>query len=230
MVIVITGTRKGIGRYLAEYYLGKGHTVIGCSRGESDLKAEKYRHFSADVSDEKSVNEFAKSVRKEFPAVDVLINNAGWASMNHFMLTPVEVAKRLMEINYLGAYQCIRAFVNLLKKTGHPRIVNFSSLGVPLVIAGELPYIASKSAVEYLTKGLAKELSQFNITVNAVGPTPIDTDLISHVPKAKIDALLEQQAIHRMGTPSDVANVIDFFINPASDYITGQIIYLGGGT
>jgi 3-oxoacyl-[acyl-carrier protein] reductase len=228
MVIVVTGSRKGIGRYLAEYYLRKGYTVIGCSRKETDLKAERYHHFLTDISDEKSVNEFGKNIQKKFSVIDVLINNAGAASMNHFMLTPVSTAKRLMELNYLGVYHSVRICVNLLKKSENPRIVNFSTVAVPLILSGEIAYVASKGAVEFFTKVLAKELAQFNITVNAIGPTPIDTDLITHVPKEKLDLLIAQQAIHRMGTFEDISNLIDFFIAPSSNFVTGQIIYLGG--
>ncbi|MDR0822178.1 MAG: SDR family oxidoreductase, partial [Endomicrobium sp.] len=228
MIIVITGSRKGIGRKLCEYYLSKGDIVIGCSRQESDLQNKNYRHYIVDVSKEESVQDFASKVRKEFKAVDILINNAGAASMNHFLFTPPQIAKELMELNYLGAFQCCRAFVNLLKKSQHPRIINFSTIAVPLKLEGELAYAASKSAVEALTKGLAKELSQFKITVNAVGPTPIPTDLIARVPREKLEALKNQQTIKRFGEFEDVINVIDFFIHPKSDFITGQIIYLGG--
>lgn len=228
MNILITGTRKGIGRYLAEYYLTKGNIVIGCSREASALVNDRYFHFQSDVSDENSVSEFYKNVRKKFKQIDVLINNAGSASMNHFMLTPVSTAKKLMELNYFGTYFCVRTFINLLKRSENARIVNFSTVAVPLVLEGEIAYVASKSAVESFTKSLAKELAQFKITVNAVGPAPVDTDLISHVPKEKIDLLMAKQAINRMAKFTDVSNVIDFFISPNSDFITGQIIYLGG--
>jgi len=228
MIMVITGSRKGIGRYLSEYYLGKGFTVIGCSRGDTDLQSNNYYHYQVDVSDEKSIDDFSSSIQKKFGSIDALINNAGIASMNHFLLTPASTVKRLMETNYLGTYYCIRSFINLLKKSENPRIVNFSTIAVPLSLSGEIAYVASKSAVEAFTKTLAKEISQFKITVNAIGPTPIDTDLVSHVPKEKIKSLMLQQAINRMGKFSDVSNVIDFFLSPNSDFITGQILYLGG--
>lgn len=95
-------------------------------------------------------------------------------------------------------------------------------------LEGEAIYAASKAAVETLTRVLARELAPLGITCNAVGPTPIETDLIRGVPRAKIDRLLASQAIHRLGQPTDVANVIDFFLRPESDFITGQVIYLGG--
>ncbi len=228
MVIAITGSRKGIGCNLAEHYLEQGHTVIGCSREMSDLKTPGYTHFQVDVSDEQSVNEWVKNIRSEFKSVDVLINNAGVASMNHFMLTPTSTARRLMDINYFGTYYCTRAFVNLLRKSANPRIINFTTVAVPLVQAGDLTYVTAKTAIEALTKVLAKELAQFKITVNAVGPSAVDTDLTSHLGHKRLEALLEKQAINRIGTFADVSNVTDFFISPQSDFVTGQIIYLGG--
>ncbi len=230
MNIVITGTHKGIGRQLAEHYLQAGHCVFGCSRSESDLEHPNYRHFLVDVSDEKQVMDFSGKVKKEVGFVDVLINNAGIASMNHFIMTPIDTAKRLMDVNYFGTVNCIRSFINLLKKSQHPRVVNFSTVAVPLSLDGELAYSSSKAAIENLTRVLSKEISNFGITVNSIGPTPIKTDLIAKVSEEKLQRILDAQAIHRFGELRDVINVIDFYINPASDFITGQVIYLGGVT
>lgn len=228
MIIVITGTSRGIGRSLAEYYTGQGHTVIGCSRSECDFQHDLYKHFTVDMSDEKAINDFAAAVRKQFGHIDALINNAGVASMNHFMLTPLDTAKRLMNTNFFGPFAAIRAFISLLKKSEHPRVVNFSTVAVPFNLDGELAYVSSKAAVEELTKILAKELANFKITVNAVGPTPVKTALTAKVPENKIQALLDRQAIKRFGEFEDVRNVINFYLQPESDFITGQIIYLGG--
>lgn len=228
MIIVITGTHKGIGYNIARYYIENGHTVIGCSRHEAEFEHEQYQHFIVDVQDEKQVDDFAKQVRKKYGKIDALINNAGVAAMNHFMMTPVDTARRLMEVNYLGAFTCIRAFVSMLKKSEHPRIVNFSTVAVPLYLEGEMAYSSSKAAVESMTKILAKELACFHITLNAIGPTPIRTDLIAKVPEEKLNKILEQQAIHRFGEIKDIINVINFYLNPESDFITGQVIYLGG--
>lgn len=224
---LITGTRKGIGKYLAEYYVGKGHHVIGCSRGTPDWTLDGYRHYEADVSDEKAVTKMFSDIRKRYGHLDNLINNAGIASMNHALLTPLTSVHNVLNTNVVGTFLFCREAAKLMQKTGG-RIVNFSNVAVPLDLAGESIYAASKAAIVSLTKTLAKEFAQWNITVNAIGPTPIDTDLIKHVPEKKIEELLNRQALHRKGALADVSNVIDFYIKPESAYITGQVIYLGG--
>lgn len=232
-IIIITGTRKGIGKDLAEYYLSKDFIVCGCSRGESSITHSNYKHFCLDVSDELAVVSMVRSVKKEFGSIDILLNNAGIASMNHILTTPYKTMQNIFATNVFGSFLFVREAAKVMaqdsKKTKNPkRIVNFATVATPLRLEGEAVYAASKAAIVSLTQVLAKELSEFNITINAVGPTPVPTDLIKNVPKEKMQALLNQQAIKRFGEFRDVLNVIEFFINPNSDFITGQVIYLGG--
>jgi 3-oxoacyl-[acyl-carrier protein] reductase len=227
-VLLITGTSKGIGEYLAAYYLEKGYHVCGCSRRSVASKNDNYQHFSLDITDEKSVKQMFSEITKEYGRLDVLINNAGIASMNHILLTPTEVARNIIETNFIGTFLCTREAAKLMKRHGSGRIINFTTVATALKLEGEAVYAASKAAVITFTQIVAKELASFGVTVNAIGPTPIQTDLIKSVPREKIDKLLESQAIKRMGEFSDVSNVIDFFIRPESDFITGQVIFLGG--
>lgn len=233
-IFIITGTRKGIGKFLSEYYLSLGHIVCGCSREKGTISHPNYHHFELDVSDESAVVSMVKAVKKEFGKIDILLNNAGIASMNHILTTPYRSVQNIFNTNVFGSFLFIREVAKVMsrqykKDSAMPfRIVNFTSVATPLRLEGEAIYAASKAAIINLTQVCAKELSKFGITINAVGPTPIQTDLIKNVPKAKIDALLNQQSIKRLGTCEDVLNVIDFFINPKSNFITGQIIYLGG--
>ena len=227
-VIIITGTRKGLGRHLAEHYLSLGWRVAGCSRGESSLTHAAYAHFSLDVGDEAAVVKMVGEVSRAHGRIDALLNNAGIAAMNHLMLTPQATVRRIFDTNVVGTFLFLREVAKAMVRQKSGRIVNFSTVAVPLNLEGEAIYAASKAAVETLTRVAARELGGFGITVNAIGPTPIATDLIKGVPAEKIDALIARQAIRRAGEPGDVANVVDFFLRPESAFVTGQVLYLGG--
>jgi 3-oxoacyl-[acyl-carrier protein] reductase len=225
---LITGTRKGIGRYLVEHHLEQGDTVFGCSREPVDYAHERYTHFCLDVADEEKVTAMFTMLAKSPGRLDVLINNAGIASMNHVLLTPLSTVRDILQTNVVGTFLFCREAAKLMKKSGGGRIVNFATVATPLKLEGEAMYAASKAAIVSLTEVLARELGPLGITVNAVGPTPVKTDLIRSVPAEKMEALLGRQAIRRYGEFRDITNVIDFFVRPESDFVTGQVIYLGG--
>lgn len=227
-VTLVTGARKGIGRALVERYLAQGHVVVGCSRAESDLEHPRYVHHCTDVADEAGVTEMFRRVRKEQGRLDHVLNNAGIASMNHALLTPLNSVRTIFETNVMGTFLLCREGARLMAKRKAGRIVNFATVATPLRLEGEAAYAASKAAVVSLTEVLAREFAPYGITVNAVGPTPVPTDLIKSVPQEKMDALLARQAIKRFGTMEDVGNACDFFMRPESDFVTAQTIYLGG--
>ena len=227
-VMVITGTRKGIGRYLAEYYLEKGMIVCGCSRGESDLQSEKYHHFCLDVADEKAVKKMISSIAKKYRRIDYLINNAGMASMNHSLLTPLSIVEKLFKTNVFGTFLFSRECAKIMSRDNYGRIINFTTVAAPLYLEGESVYAASKAAIESLTRTLSKEFGVYGVTVNAIGPSPIKTDLIKNVGESKLEKLLDKQAIKCFGAFKDVSNIIDFYISDNSKMISGQILYIGG--
>lgn len=226
--IVITGTRKGIGKEMAKHYLAEGWQVVGCSRGEGSIEHADYQHFSLDVSDEDAVITMARKIKASHGKVEALLNNAGIASMNHALLTPASTVNRILQTNVIGTFLFCREMSKLMRRTNNGRIVNFTTVAHPLNLEGEAIYAASKAAVESLTRILARELAELKITVNAIGPTPIETDLIRGIPQAKMDALLARQALNRMGEIRDVINAVDFYLREESDFITGQVLYLGG--
>ncbi len=167
-------------------------------------------------------------IRKTYGHLNHLINNAGIAAMNHRALTPMQMVDNVFSTNTKGTFLFSREAYKIMKKNKFGRIINFSTVAVPLKLDGEAAYAASKAAIVTLTQIMAKECGNDGVTVNAVGPTPVQTDLIRNVPEAKIQRLLNNQSVKRFGTFEDVSNVIDFYLDKRSSFITGQVIYLGG--
>ncbi len=227
-VMLITGTSKGIGKYLAHYYIERGFQVIGCSRSLADYNFENYRHFCLDITDEKKVKEMFSAISKDYGRLEVLINNAAIMATNHALLTPLLTAQDILNVNVGGTFLLCREAAKIMRKNNFGRIINFTSISSILKVEGESIYAASKAAVVTLSQILARELAAFNITVNVVGPNPIQTDILASLSQNKIQEVVNRQAIKRYGEFRDVSNVIDFFIKPESDFITGQVIFLGG--
>lgn len=227
-VILITGTSKGIGAHLARHYLDNGWCVAGCSRGEATVEHEAYTHTSLDVGDERAVTAMVRDCGRRFGKLDALLNNAGIASMNAALLTPGSTLEKVFRTNCFGAFYFAREAAKLMIRQKTGRIVFFTTVARPLRLEGEIAYAASKAAVESLAQVLSRELAPSGVTVNAVGPTPVQTDLIRGVSDDAIQRLLDRQAIPRLGEFADVANVVDFFLRPESNFVTGQVVYLGG--
>jgi 3-oxoacyl-[acyl-carrier protein] reductase len=227
-VVLVTGSRRGIGRHLAESFLRRGAQVVGCSRQPADWKADGYTHELADVTAEADVVGLVNTIRGRFGRLDVVVNNAGVASMNAALLTPAATVDRLVATNFRGTVLVCREAAKLMARRRYGRIVNLGTVAVPLRLEGEALYAATKSAVVTYSQILARELGPLGVTVNVVGPTPIPTDLLKGVPADAIDRVVEQQAIRRPGRFEDVDNVVEFFARPESGYVTGQVVYLGG--
>ncbi len=226
--ILITGDRKGIGRFLSEKFLKRGWFVYGCSRSDTDLQHKMYKHFELDVCDEKQVIDMFNNIRRGDHKLFCVINNAGVASMNHILTTPKSTFQKLTDVNFIGTALCSREGVKLMLRQRTGRIINFSTVASPLNLSGEAVYAASKAAVETFSRTLSDEVSKYNITVNIIGPSPAKTDLISGVPNDKIMNLLQKLKVKRLCNYDDIVNVVDFFIDEKSSMVTGQTIYLGG--
>jgi 3-oxoacyl-[acyl-carrier protein] reductase len=230
MVILITGTRTGIGKALAMHFLQRQHQVVGCSRKRSAIEHPNYRHYEVDLTDASGIKAMCRSIRAEHGCLDAVVNNAGTSNMNHFMLTPEEVARSIFDVNFFAVLNCCRETVKLLRKSSAdaPAILNVSTVAVPWALEGQLAYSASKSAVEQLTRVMSKELAEFSIRVNGIGLPPVHTVLTRTVPREKIDGLIGRQALKRMCTMADIVGPVEFLISPAAGFVTGETLFLGG--
>ena len=229
-VIVITGTSRGLGRSLAEYYLEKGFTIAGCSRGETTIAHSQYHHTSCDVADEASVVSWIRMVRKQLGGIDVLICNAGLVRSALFLsVTPGSVMESFLQTNIAGVFYAMREVSKVMVGKGSGRIIAISSTMVALHEEGTAVYSATKSAITEMTRVLAKELAPRGITCNVVAPGMMWTDSSKELAKSLEwkDYMLKRQTITRVLKDEEICNVTDFFISPLSSAVTGQVIYLG---
>ena len=226
--VLITGTSKGIGEFLTNKFLSEGAEVEGCSRSENKIVDKNFVHTVLDIIDPNALEKWIYEIGKRKNKIDILINNAGAASMNHMALTPHSTVERLLLLNVAATFNCSRNAIRYLKKSQKGKIINFSSVAVPLRLEGESIYSATKAAVEQLTKVFAKDLASFNIDCNCIGPSPIDTDLIKNVSDEKIKDLVDSLPSKRKGTLEELWELVKFFAGTDSDSLTGQIVYMGG--
>ena len=227
-VALLTGASKGIGRDLTGHLLESGYDVVACSRNPPTSQCDGVAHHDTDVRDERQVKLLIRAIEKQHGRLDVLVHCAGVASMNHFLLTPSDSVEKMFSTNMIGTFTVIREAAKAMRHRKSGRIVSISSIAVPLRLPGHASYVASKSALEGLTRSLASELAAFGITINVVGATPVATDMIKGIPEATMEQLIDRLPMQKMGTFADIRNVVDFFLRPDSRSVSGQTIYLGG--
>lgn len=226
-VMLITGTSRGIGKFLAEYYTQKGFCVVGCSRQPVDYKLKDYRHFCLDISDEDSVKKMFLEVTKSYKRLDVLINNAGIVSMNYVYLTPAKIVRDIMNTNFVGTFISCREAIRIMQRNRSGRVINISSIAVPLNAAGTSAYGASKAAVEQFSKVLAKEVMPYGITVNALGLSFVEgSGMIEELGEKIIQSALQNTASKKPITFNDVVTALDSLISGQNSKVTGRVFYL----
>ncbi|MBU0551775.1 SDR family oxidoreductase [Myxococcota bacterium] len=227
-VILITGASKGIGAHLVERFRARGAWVAGCARSMTPSEDEGGSSHAVDVTDEVATRAWIREVYQRKGRLDVLINNAGAAQMNHCLLTPRATLHAALDLNYVAAAVASREAAKLMRKARYGRIINLTTIAVPMLIEGEMAYAASKAALEVSTRVMARELAPFGVTCNLVGPCPVDTDLIRGVPRPKMEALIERLPLKRMASLEDVGYAVEVFARPEAAHLSGQVLYLGG--
>jgi 3-oxoacyl-[acyl-carrier protein] reductase len=237
-IAVVTGASRGIGRCIAfqlakeNYYVVANYCNNSTQAKDTLLNIKNYSDgmcIRADVSDVDAVKKMKTDIIKLFGKIDVLVNNAGSiVRPGHWREIDEEAWDRTFAINTKGAFNCIRAFAELLDKNGHGKIVNIASTVGEDGVAAVAAYSAAKAAVINITKMFAKELAP-SITVNAVSPGNINTEMTQGAGPEIVKAVIEATPLKRLGEPFEVAHLVSFLCSEKASFITGQIIDIDGG-
>ncbi len=230
---VITGASRGIGRTIAEKLHQAGAKVILIARNEEKLKeiSETLRnclYFPLDITDRQKVTETFKEIQKE-NQIDILVNNAGITKDNILMMMKEEEIDEVIDTNLKSVFFITKQVVRKMLKQRSGRIINITSIIGLMGNPGQSNYAASKAGIIGFTKSLAKEIGSRNITVNAIAPGFIETDMTKDLPDENKKAMLESIPLKRTGTPEDVANAVLFLASDLASYITGTVINVSGG-
>jgi len=238
-VAVVTGAGRGIGRAIALRFASEGARVACVSRTEenakktadeiNDLRSESAKAYAVDVADHAAVQKIAARILEDFGRADILVNNAGVTRDGLAMRMSLEDWDAVINTNLRGAFSFIHALVRSMTKQRNGRIINISSVIGLMGNAGQTNYAASKAGLIGLTKSLARELASRNITVNAVAPGFVITDMTVGLSDQVKDTIHSKIPLGRTGTPEEIAAAVEFLASPEAAYITGQVLCVDGG-
>lgn len=239
MVALVTGASRGIGRACAIRLAESGYDVaVNYNSNEAkaaEVVAEieklgrKAAAYKADTADLKAVQGMFREVQKEFGQLDVLVNNAGVVDDAYLLMINEDSLSRSLDINIKGYFHCAQQAALKMMSKKHGKIINISSVSSILAVEGQGVYSATKGAVNSMTATLAKELAPRGITVNAVAPGFIETEMMDAIPEDKKTEYIKAIPMGKFGSAADVANIVAALCSEAFDYVTGQVIVLDGG-
>ena len=238
-IAVVTGAGRGIGRAIALRFASEGARVACVSRTEENakkvsdeinaLRADSAKAYAVDVSDHDAVQKTGARILEEFGRTDILVNNAGMTRDALMMRMSVEDWDAVINTNLRGSFSFSQALVRAMTKQRSGRIINISSVIGLMGNAGQTNYAASKAGLIGLTKSLARELASRNITVNAVAPGFVITDMTAGLSDQVKDTIHSKIPLGRTGTPEEIAAAVVFLASPEAAYITGQVLPIDGG-
>jgi len=238
-VAVVTGSGRGIGHAIAVRLAKEGARVASVSRTEANAqktadeintaRADSAKAYAVDVADQAAVQKAAAQIFEDFGRVDILVNNAGVTRDGLSMRMPMDDWDTVMNTNLKGAFNFIQAVMRPMIKQRSGRIINISSIAGLIGNAGQANYAASKAGLIGLTKTLARELASRGITVNAVAPGLIETDMTTVLSEEIRQNILKNVPLGKLGEPEDIAGAVAYLASAEAKYITGQVLTVDGG-
>ena len=236
---LVTGASKGIGREIA-IALAKEGADVAINYRSSEIEAEEVAGwledfgvntwmYPADVSDMNSVKEMKNCLEKYFGGIDILVNNAGINVDKLFVKMDQKMWDRVISVNLTGVFNCTNTFIDRILESDCGRIINITSIVGQMGNIGQVNYAASKAGIIGMTKALAKELARKNVTVNAIAPGFIETDMVKGIPDKIKEKILTQIPKGRFGRPEEVGRAVVYLASDDADYITGHVLNINGG-
>lgn len=237
-IALVTGASRGIGRAIARALGRRGAVVVGTATSDSGAEAIgadlaeqglRGRGLRLDVTDPDSVETVVKAVAQEFGGPGILVNNAGITRDNLLMRMKDDEWVSIIDTNLSSVYRLSKAVLRGMMKARRGRIVNIASVVGVMGNSGQTNYAAAKAGMIGFTKSLAREVGSRGITVNAVAPGFIDTDMTRALPEEQRATLIQNIPLHRLGEADDIANAVAFLASPEAGYITGETLHVNGG-
>jgi len=237
-IVLVTGATRGIGKAIALTLGGAGATVIGTATSEAGannvsqmLDDEKIlgKGIVLDVTDNNQISKLDGTIKKDFGSVDILVNNAGITRDNILLRMKDDEWEDIINTNLSSIYKMSKSVLRGMIKKRSGRIISITSVVGAMGNAGQSNYAASKAGIIGFTKSLAREVGVRGITVNAIAPGFIETDMTETLPENQKESLVSQIPMGRLGTPDEVAQAVLFLSSDSGSYITGQTLHVNGG-
>ena len=230
--VLVTGATRGIGNAIAKEFKKNNFSVIGTATSESGvatLHEQSIKGYVLDLNSKDSINSFWEKLEKDDQKISVLINNAGITRDNIVLRMSDEEWSDIMNVHLYGTFQLSKRVLKMMLKEKYGRIINISSASASIGNRGQSNYAAAKAGVEAFTKSLAKEVGKRDITINAVAPGFISTDMTEQNDGVNSEYLIKEIPMGRFGEPEEVADLVSFLCSEQASYITGQTIHINGG-
>lgn len=228
-VAVITGGARGIGHAAAEKFAREGATIVIWDINVDDDRNDTFDFQQVDITDYSAVEKTAENLIAKHGRIDILINNAGITRDATLAKMTPEQWQQVIDVNLTGVFNCTRALAPRMAEAGYGRIINTSSVVGIYGNFGQTNYVATKSGVIGMTKVWAREFGRKGITVNAVAPGFIATEMIKSVPEKIINIVIDKTPVKRLGTPEDIANAYLFLAGDDASFVNGAVLSVDGG-